>query len=136
MADALTSQVIEDGPRNAVLKFTNVSDGTGQSLATLVDVSTLSSDPMTGQVCNGVVLQSIIYSCVGMGVELFYDASTNMPLLNLLQDFSDQLDFGPTGIPNNAGSGKTGDILVTTSGASSNDTYFLMLTLTKTYASV
>ena len=55
MADALTSQVIVDGPRNAVLKFTNVSDGTGQTDAVLVDVSTLSSDPLTGQVCNGVV---------------------------------------------------------------------------------
>lgn len=135
MADALTSQVIEDGPRNAVLKFTNVSDGTGQSNAVLVDVSTLSSDPLTGQVCNGVTIQSVIYSCVGMGVELFFDATTNMPLLNLNQDFSDQIDFGPTGIPNNAGTGKTGDVLVTTNGATNNDTYFLMLSMTKTYAS-
>ena len=47
MADALTSQVIQDGPRNAILKFTNVSDGTGQSLAVLVDVSTLSADLLT-----------------------------------------------------------------------------------------
>ena len=136
MADALTSQVIEDGPRNAVLKFTNVSDGTGQTDAILVDVSTLSSDPLTGQVCNGVVLQGITYSNVGMGVELFWDATTNVPLLNLLENWSDQLDFTPTGIPNSGGAGKTGDILVTTSNAGSGDTYLLILTLTKTYASV
>ena len=104
MADALTSQVIEDGPRNAVLKFTNVSDGTGQTDAILVDVSTLSSDPLTGQVCNGVVLQGRTYSNVG--------------------------------IPNSGAAGKTGDILVTTSNAGSGDTYLLILTLTKTYASV
>ena len=136
MADALTSQVIEDGPRNAVLKFTNVSDGTGQSLAVLVDVSTLSSDPLTKQVCNGVTLQSITYSNVGMGVELFWDATTNIPLLNLLQDWSDQLDFTPTGIPNNGAAAKTGDILITTTGATAGDTYLLVLTLTKSYVSV
>ena len=64
MADALTSQVIQDGPRNAVLKFTNISDGTGQAAAVLVDVSSLSSDPLTNQVCNGVTLQSISYSTI------------------------------------------------------------------------
>ena len=136
MADALTSQVIQDGPRNAILKFTNVSDGTGQSLAVLVDVSTLSADPLTKQVCNGVTLQSITYSNVGMGVELFWDATTNIPLLNLLTDWSDQLDFSDFGIPNDGAAGKTGDILVTTSAASVGDTYTLVLTLTKSYVSV
>ena len=136
MADALTSQVIQDGPRNAILKFTNVSDGTGQALAVLVDVSTLSADPLTKQVCNGVTLQSITYSNVGMGVELFWDATTNIPLLNLLTDWSDQLDFSDFGIPNDAAAGKTGDILVTTSAATTGDTYTLVLTLTKSYVSV
>jgi len=136
MADALTSQVIEDGARNAVLKFTNVSDGTGQALAVLVDVSNLSADPVTKQVCNGVTLHSIQYSNVGMGVELFWDATTNIPLLNLLENWSGEFDFSPTGIPNDAGTGKTGDILVTTSGATAGDTYLLVLNLTKTYASV
>ena len=136
MADALTSQVIQDGPRNAILKFTNDSDGTGQALAVLVDVSTLSADPLTKQVCNGVTLQSITYSNVGMGVELFWDATTNIPLLNLLTDWSDQLDFSDFGIPNDAAAGKTGDILVTTSAATAGDTYTLVLTLTKSYVSV
>ena len=136
MADALTSQVIQDGPRNAVLKFTNISDGTGQAAAVLVDVSSLSSDPLTNQVCNGVTLQSISYSNVGMGVELLWDATTNVPLLNLLQNWADQTDFSDYGIPNNSGTGRTGDILVTTTGATAGDTYFLLLTLTKSYAAV
>ena len=33
MADTVTSQTIQDGERVAVLKFTNVSDGTGESAA-------------------------------------------------------------------------------------------------------
>lgn len=31
MADAVASQTIQDGPRKAIFKFTNVSDGTGES---------------------------------------------------------------------------------------------------------
>ena len=56
--------------------------------------------------------------------------------VGLKSNWSDQLDFTPTGIPNSGGAGKTGDILVTTSNAGSGDTYLLILTLTKTYASV
>ena len=41
MADAVTSQTIIDGPKTAVLKFTNVSDGTGESAVKKVDVSAL-----------------------------------------------------------------------------------------------
>ena len=31
MADAVTSQTIFDGERKAIMKFTNVSDGTGET---------------------------------------------------------------------------------------------------------
>ena len=133
MADTLTSQVIQDGGRTAVLKFTNVSDGSGQAAAVLVDVSNLSVDPVTKQVCTGVTLQAVTFSNIGMGVELLWDATTNVPLLNLPQDWEDTMDFSAYGIPNNAGAGKTGDIVVTTVGATAADTYLLILTLTKTY---
>jgi len=136
MADALTSQVIQDGGRTAVLKYTNISDGTGQSAAILVDASGLSVDPVTKQACNGVTLQTITFSNIGMGVELLWDAGTDLPLLNLPADWEDTIDFSAFGIPNNAGAGKTGDILVTTVGATAADTYLLVLTVTKTYASV
>ena len=133
MADTLTSQVIQDGGRTAVLKFTNVSDGSGQAAAVLVDVSTLSADPVTRQACTGVTLQTITFSNIGMGVELLWDATTNVPLLNLPQDWEDTIDFSAYGIPNDAGVGKTGDIVVTTVGATAADTYLLILTLTKSY---
>ena len=136
MADVLTSQVIQDGGRTAVLKFTNISDGSGQAAAVLVDVDSLSVDPVTRQACNGVTLQTITFSNIGMGVELLWDATTDVPLLNLPQDWEDTIDFSAFGIPNNAAAGKTGDILVTTVGATAGDTYLLVLTLTKSYASV
>ena len=46
MADAVTSQTIIDGSKTAVLKFTNVSDGTGESAVTKVDVSALSNNSL------------------------------------------------------------------------------------------
>ena len=44
MADTVTSQTIQDGERLAILKFTNESDGTGESSVKKVDVSALKSD--------------------------------------------------------------------------------------------
>ena len=53
MADAVTSQTLIDRPAHAVLKFTNISDGTGESAVTKVDVSALESD-QNGLACTGV----------------------------------------------------------------------------------
>ena len=44
MADTVTSQTIQDGERLAILKFTNESDGTGESSVKKVDVSALKAD--------------------------------------------------------------------------------------------
>ena len=44
MADAVTSQTIQDDNRKAVLKFTNISDGTGESAVTKIDVSALQAN--------------------------------------------------------------------------------------------
>ena len=55
MADAVTSQTIQDGERKAVLKFTNASDGTGESAVKKVDVSALSSNS-AGLSCNRVTI--------------------------------------------------------------------------------
>jgi len=133
MADAVTSQTIQDGQRNAVLKFTNISDGTGESAVVKVDVSALASNS-SGTACTGVTVAKIWWQCVGMGVQLLFDATANVLVIGLSEDsagYHDYSDF--TGIPNNAGSGKTGDILFTTIGASSTDTYTVILELVKEY---
>ena len=58
MADAVTSQTIVDGERNCIMKFTNVSDGTGESAVAKVDVSTLGTDN-AGRSCSEVrILQN------------------------------------------------------------------------------
>jgi hypothetical protein len=39
MADAVTSQTLSDGDRTTVMKFTNISDGSGEASVKKVDVS-------------------------------------------------------------------------------------------------
>jgi len=73
MADAVTSQTIQDGERKAVLKFTNISDGTGETNVVKVDVSALTANS-AGKSCSKVTVAKIWWQCVGMGVELLCDA--------------------------------------------------------------
>jgi hypothetical protein len=134
MADAVASQTIQDGPRKAIFKFTNVSDGTGESAVKKIDVSALTADPMTGAACTKVTIEKIWYSTIGMGVKIFFDASTDVLAWQLNADYADELDFSEfNGIPNNAGSGVTGDIMFTTVDHSNNDVYTVCLSVIKHY---
>ena len=133
MADAVTSQTIQDGQKTAVLKFTNVSDGTGESAVKKVDVSALEANH-AGEACTSVSVARIYWATRGMGVNLEFDASTNVLLTGLPADSTgDEYYDLFTGIPNNAGSGVTGDIDFTTVGHSSGDTYSIILVLNKNY---
>ena len=133
MADAVTSQTIIDGERNCVMKFTNVSDGTGESAVAKVDVSALASNS-AGTACSEVRVMRISHAIVGMSVQLFFDATSNVLLVELAESSNGHMEFEDFGgIPNNAGSGKTGDILFTTKGHSSGDTYSIVLEMVKVY---
>ena len=125
MADAVSSQTVIDGPRNTVMKFTNLSDGTGEAAALKVDVSALNDAPAT------VKIMKVHYAVVGMNVTMLWDASTDVRILELQGNGSfDFSTFG--GLINNAGSGITGDILFTTTGHTLADSYSIVLELMKT----
>ena len=133
MADTVTSQTIQDGERKAVLKFTNISDGSGESAVKKVDVSALASNS-SGTACTEVAVSKIWWQCVGMGVELLNDATTDTLIIGLSPDSNGMHDYSSfSGIPNDSGSGKTGDIMFTPIGASNGDTYTVILELLKTY---
>jgi hypothetical protein len=133
MADAVTSTTIVDSDRLAVIQFTNTSDGTGESAVTKVDVSALNPSS-NGQVCTEVRLAKIVYSTFGMSVKLLWDATTYTICWDLNEDYTTDEDFTEFGgIANTAGTGKTGDIKLTTTGASSGDSYVMVLTLIKNY---
>ena len=134
MADAVTTQTIIDGPREAVLKFTNVSDGTGESAVAKVDVSALSSNS-AGKACSEVRIMRVSHAIVGMSVQIFFNASTNVLAMELAESSNGHMDFKSFGgMPNNAGSGKNGDILFTTKGHSSGDSYSIVLEMVKVYS--
>jgi|TARA_R100001082_G_scaffold104643_1_gene76137 hypothetical protein len=133
MADAVTSQTIQDGEKTAIVKFTNVSDGTGESAVKKVDVSALANNS-AGQACTSVSVSRIYWATVGMSVKLDFDATSNVLLVHLPADSTgDEYYDLFTGIPNNAGSGVTGDIDLTTVGHSSGDAYMIILVLNKNY---
>ena len=125
MADVVASQTIIDGQKTAVLKLTNVSDGGGEAAVVKVDVSALTALP-NGTVCTGVVIEKIWWQCIGMKVQLLC-----IELGENQSGHHDYTDFG--GFPNNAGSGKTGDLLFTTVGHTSADTYTVILYMRKEY---
>jgi hypothetical protein len=134
MADAVTTQTLMDGERLAVMKFTNISDGTGESLVTKVNVSTLSANG-NGKACTGVIVNKITSVCHGMEVRMYWDATTDVPFFLSTINTNYENDFTKVGgITNNAGAGKNGNILFSTSDQTNGDTYTVVLEMVKTYA--
>lgn len=132
MADAVTSQILFDGAKTAVMKFTNISDGTGETAALKVNVSALSS--FQGQPCTSVNIMKLDAMTVGMGVDILWDATTDVVCTTLGSDQFISFDFSHfSGLTNNAGAGKNGNILFTTVGASLNDRYTVILEMTKNF---
>ena len=133
MADAVTSTTLMDSDRVAIIQLTNTSDGTGEAAVKKIDVSAL-SDSSTGQACTGVRLAKIVYSTFGMSVKLLWDATTDTICWDLNENYTDSEDFTEFGgIRNTAGSGKTGDIMLTTTGHTNGDSYVMVLTLYKDF---
>ena len=133
MADAVTSQTLFDGDKHVVMKFTNISDGSGESAVKKVDVSALNAD-INGNTCTSVAIEKIWWQCIGMKVQLFFDATSDAFIIELGENQSGHHDYSEFGgLKNNAGSGKTGDIDFTTVGHSSADTYTITLKMRKTY---
>ena len=81
MADAVTSQTIIDTEKRVVMKFTNLSDGNGESAVKKVDVSALTSHP-DGTACSNITIDQIWYDIGGMRLLIDFAASTNVAALS------------------------------------------------------
>ena len=138
MADAVTSQTLADGDKIAVVKFTNLSDGSGESSVKKVDVSALAANS-AGAACAHATINQIWYDIGGMRVALEWNATTNVVAAVLggsaaagnVSGYMDFRSFG--GIKNNAGGGINGDIDLTTHGHTNHDHYTIVLQLRKTF---
>jgi len=134
MADAVSSQTILDGERLFIGKFTNISDGTGETAVVKINASTLNPN-IFGYACNGVKINKIWATTHGMEVRILFDATTDTFAWQLPQNTNYLMDFSSFGgLPSNAGAGVNGNVLFTTADASAGDMYTIVLECIKTYA--
>jgi len=132
MVDTVSSLLLQDGPRNCVIRLNNTSDGTGEAAVLKVDVSTLSG--FNNRLPSEVSIEKIEYSLDGMQVQILWDATSDVLAWTLTPGQSNEIDWSKYGgLVNNAGAGKTGDILFTTVGAGAGDSYSIVLSLVKIY---
>jgi hypothetical protein len=133
MANLISIQTIIDGPRSSVIKIGIVGDGSGEEASTVIYDASAYTPP-----CTNDKLMKIEYSISGFSARLDWDAIVNVPLMNLVEahpymalyDFcEDSMAFG--GIPNNGGTGRTGDILITTFGLGLGDSGHIILYINK-----
>jgi len=135
MADAVASQTLLDGERLFIAKFTNISDGTGETAVVKIDVTTLARNAFN-LACNGVKINKIWATTHGMEVRILWDASTDVFAWLVPQNTNYLLDFSSFGgLNNNGGTGVNGNVLFTTADASAGDMYTIVLECIKTYAS-
>lgn len=132
MADTVASQILFQGDRELVMKFTDTSDGTGETNVVKVNVSNLTS--AHGVPCTGVLIERIFAMTHGMEVELKWEATTPVPIVTIPQNVMNTHDYTSfSGLTNNAGAGKTGNITFTTLDASVGDRYSIILQMRKLY---
>jgi len=132
MANTVTSQTLVDDGQNVVIKLTNESDGTAETALKKVDVSAL--EEKDGDACAEVVIERIVADISGMTVKMLWDATANVLCHTISgSGTTDFRDLGCKGLTNNAGAGKTGDLLFTTVGHTSGDYYSIILYMKKVY---
>lgn len=135
MADTVTTQVIENGQRNLVVHFTNVSDGTGESGVMKIDATagTYAVRIQGNTIPPGVHLKvrKVVYNVYGMNLRLLWDATVDQTFLTL-NGFGEMcwLDTQGLYVPQSL-AGATGSILFTTFGAALGSTYSVTLFMVK-----
>ena len=132
MADVVTSQTIVDtSGTKTVMKFTNMSDGSGETLVTKMDASALTF--MTEDATKSIakIWWSINTTNGKSGVELLWAGTTNSTIgFFSASGFHDYFTAGAA-IPNNAtltaNTSPAGDVLFSTKGFVAGDNYTVII---------
>ena len=127
MADIVTTQTIADTTGvKFVVKLTNSSDGTGETLVKKVDASELTFMSEDGNRKISKIWYSINTANSKSAVELIWDGATNATAMFL--NGQSHFDFRPSGdeIPNNATT-PTGDVLLSTKNFANGDNYTIIV---------
>ena len=136
MADVVTSQTIVDTVgTKTVMKFTNISDGSGETLVTKMDASALNFMTEDAERVLAKIYWSINTTNGKSGVELLFAGSGTSAANSTIGFFSgtgfhDYFTAGNS-IPNNAtltaNTSPAGDILLSTKGFVAGDNYTIIL---------
>jgi hypothetical protein len=119
MAFTITKQELTRSTGRVVLKV--YIDGAADGTAQLLNVA-------TGDFGTKPSLMAVKGSLNGFNAVLLWDATTDVPIISLEGDKSFHHDFSQYGgIVNNGGAGRTGDILITTTGIATTDSGFIIL---------
>ncbi len=130
MADTVGTDVLFNGSRRYSVRLTNISDSTGESAVIKVDKSTLTNG--NGTEPGKLSLVYAEWSISGFtSVKLYFDHTTDDEALILApgngkRDFSSEGGFADPG-----STGGTGDVLLTTAGATTAATYDIYLVFLK-----
>jgi len=121
MADTVDTKVLFNGRRRYAVRLTNISDGTGESGVTKIDISTLTNGGFTP---TSFSIDLIDYNIQGFtSVRLFWDHTTDDEIA-VLPAGSGTLDFIAAGGSHDPKStGGTGDVLLTTANTTAGNTY-------------
>lgn len=113
MGATITKQVLHDGERNAIVKCHILGD----DLADLADqlLIDISADLTMGERTE-VRLNRVSADLDGFSARLLWDATTNVPIVELPTGDSDNDYSDIGGLRNDAGAGVTGHIDLTTTG--------------------
>lgn len=137
MADAVTTTILENGPRNWVVRCTNFSDGTGESAVLKVDGSATGPLGVTvrGQTffpLTHIKVTDIEYDIHNNVLRILWGGTPNVDLLPLggFGRFKFRERLGPLFIPVGT-PGATGQILFTFAGGAANSSYSVVMRGTK-----
>jgi hypothetical protein len=125
MAHTVSTQVLLDNQRQAIIKITIKGDGASADLskAVIYDASAYASAAISDS------LMDITYCLNGFSGELFWGATADVAMMSLAKDHPhNECFFQEGGLVNNGGAGVTGDILLNTNGlaATANDGYIIL----------
>lgn len=127
MTDTVDTAVLLNGKRKYIIRLTNICDGTGESGVVKADISTLLD--ANGVVPTSFAIESIQWAIQGFtSVRLLFDATTDDEAAILTGNGYREYD-PPLKDPRSTGF--TGDLLLTTAGDASGNTYDILIVLIK-----
>lgn len=128
MADAVTTAVLAAGPRNASVLLTCISDGTGEAAVVKVDKSGLSN--ALGVEPSRLTILAVEWSMQGFTyLKLAFDHTADDTALVLGPGYGELCMRKVGGLKDPASAGGTGDLLLTSVGATAGDSYTVLLHL-------